>query len=721
VKLRIATSTTQTSRLELQELTLEPIAFSGTSQDPSLEERMTRSIALVSYRQLSNLLGICLVVCSIGIVCLLAGCGGSNGGSKKSGGGGGVSTYTIGGTVSEMVGTGLVLQDNGGDNLSITGNGSFTFKTAINSGSAYDVTVLTQPSSPAQTCTVTNGSGTASANVTSVQVTCAAPAYTIGGSVSGLSGTGLVLQDNGGDNLTITGNGSFTFKTAINSGSAYEVTVLTQPSNPTQACSVTNGSGTAIADVTNVQVSCAAPTFTIGGTVSGLSGSGLVLQDNGGDDLTPTADGPFTFAHQLSSGATYNVTVTSQPTGQTCTVTNGTGRVSSTDVTNVIVACSLNQAVETILYSFDIGPDGASPGAGLVMDASGNLYGTTGAGGDANFGTVFEIAPNGTSSTESILHSFAGGAKDGANPQGDLLMVSGKLYGTTVTSGPGTSGLSATGTVFEITPNGTNSTETVLFGFTQGDGAQPWAGLVIDASGNFYGTTQSGGTASQGSVFGTVFEMTQNGTETVLHTFAGGLNVGATDGANPYSRLVMDASGNLYGTTYFGGANGVGTVFEIAPNGTETILHTFGSGTDGVNPRAGLVMDASGKLYGTTANGGAIGGGIVFEITPNGTSSTETVLHSFGSSSDGKDPVAGLVMDASGNLYGTTANGGAIGVGTVFKITPNGTETVLYSFAGGADGATPVADLVMDASGNLYGTTQTGGTHGRGTVFKITP
>ena len=169
------------------------------------------------------------------------------------------TTYTIGGSVSGLSGTGLVLQDNGGDNLSISGNGSFTFKTAINSGSKYDVTVLTQPSSPTQACTVTNGSGTASANVTNVQVACVTPVTgnTIGGTVTGLSGAGLVLQDNGGNNLTVTADGTFTFSTAIDSGDAYDVTVLTQPSKPAQTCTVTDGSGTASADVTNVAVACA--------------------------------------------------------------------------------------------------------------------------------------------------------------------------------------------------------------------------------------------------------------------------------------------------------------------------------------------------------------------------------------------------------------------------------------------------------------------------------
>jgi hypothetical protein len=190
------------------------------------------------------------------LLALLIACGG---GSKGGGGGSTPTTFTIGGTVSGLSGTGLVLQNNGADNLSVSANGSFTFATAIDSGSSFNVTVLTQPSSPAQTCAVTSGTGTASANVTTVQVACATTATndTIGGTVSGLSGTGLVLQDNGGNNLSVTANGSFTFSTAVASAGAYDVTVLMQPSNPAQTCEVTDGSGTASADVTNVLVACA--------------------------------------------------------------------------------------------------------------------------------------------------------------------------------------------------------------------------------------------------------------------------------------------------------------------------------------------------------------------------------------------------------------------------------------------------------------------------------
>ena len=178
----------------------------------------------------------------------------------------------------------------------------------------------------------------------------------------------------------------------------------------------------------------------------------------------------------------------------------------------------------------------------------------------------------------------------------------------------------------------------------------------------------------------------------------------------------MDGSGNLYGTTAAGGTSNKGTVFKITPNGPESVLYSFAGVPDGQYPNAGLIMDGSGNLYGTTLVGGANGPGTVFKITPNG---TESVLYSFANGSDGQDPYAGLIMDGSGNLYGTTVYGGTSNNGTVFKITPNGTESLLYSFGTGSDGQYPNAGLIMDVSGNLYGTTYNGGTNGVGTVFKI--
>ena len=382
--------------------------------------------------------------------------------------------------------------------------------------------------------------------------------------------------------------------------------------------------------------------------------------------------------------------------------------------------------------------DGASPLAGLIMDAAGHLYGTTNGGGSHGEGTVFELTPAGR---ETVLYSFCVQANcaDGASPMAGLIRdAAGHLYGTTY--GGGAHGQ---GTVFELAAAGR---ETVLHSFcSQGgcaDGANPMAGLIRDAAGHLYGTTSGGGAHGQG----TVFELTAAGRETVLYSFCP--QSGCADGNNPDAGLIMDASGKLYGTAAYGGAgdNG-GAVFKLTPNAaktkwTETLLYSFCSQSgcvDGATPLAGLIMD-SGRLYGTTYQAGANKNGTVFELTPNAakTKWRESVLHSFcvrGAPlcADGSSPVAGLIMDASGKLYSTTKVGGAgadDGGGTVFELIPNAantkwTETVLHSFcaqSGCADGANPVAGLIMDAAGHhLYGTISGGGAHGFGTVFEVTP
>jgi hypothetical protein len=253
------------------------------------------------------------------------------------------ATYTVGGNVSGLAGSGLVLSLNGSQSLPVSANGAFTFPGALPDGSAYAVTVGTQPSG--QTCTVANGSGLISGgNVTNVAVTCTTATYTVGGTVSGLAGSGLSLSLNGGaQNLPVSANGSFTFPTGLANGATYAVTVGTQPSNPTQTCTVANGSGTISgANVTNVAVTCTTATYTIGGTVSGLSGSGLVLSLNGAQNLPVSANGSFTFPTGLASGASYAVTVGTQPSGQSCSVANGSGTVGNANVTNVTVTCATN-------------------------------------------------------------------------------------------------------------------------------------------------------------------------------------------------------------------------------------------------------------------------------------------------------------------------------------------------------------------------------------------
>jgi uncharacterized repeat protein (TIGR03803 family) len=371
----------------------------------------------------------------------------------------------------------------------------------------------------------------------------------------------------------------------------------------------------------------------------------------------------------------------------------------------------------TTLASFN-GTDGDTPLAGLVQATNGNLYGTTWDGG--GYGTVFKITPSGTLTT---LYSFCfegGTCTDGAEPYAGLVQATdGDLYGTTYGGGA-----SNAGTIFKITSSGTLTT---LYSFcSQGgcaDGKNPFAGLVQASNGDLYGTTYSGGTRGGG---GTVFKITPSGTLTTLYSFCSEEGCGE----NPFAGLVQASNGDLYGTTYSGGAYNAGTIFKITPSGTLTTLYSFcseGGCADGESPSlGGLVQATNGDLYGTTYLGGAGGGGTVFRITVSG---TLTTLHSFCSEggdpcTDGANPYAGLVQATDGDLYGTTYGGGAVGWGTVFKITPSGTLTTLHSFCseGGnacTDGGTPNAGTVQATSGDLYGTTSRGGADEIGTVFSL--
>jgi len=261
-------------------------------------------------------------------------------------------------------------------------------------------------------------------------------------------------------------------------------------------------------------------------------------------------------------------------------------------------------------------------------------------------------------------------------------------------------------------------TFSIVHDFTGGsDGGAPFAGFTVDEAGNLYGTASHGGTTE----YGVVFTINPRGVETVLHNFVGG-----TDGANPEGSLVRDAAGNLYGTTIAGGASGAGTIFKLTAERKETVLYSFTGKTDGAKPVAGLIFDALGNLYGTTTAGGTGGNGTVFKLGKKAGRWAEQVLHSFGPGTDGTTPVAGVTLDAAGNLYGTTSAGGAYGYGTIFKLkrSKSGwTESILHNFQNGSDGAVPYAGLVFDRSGNLYGAAAEGGTGADvgGTVFELRP
>ena len=382
----------------------------------------------------------------------------------------------------------------------------------------------------------------------------------------------------------------------------------------------------------------------------------------------------------------------------------------------------------TTLYTFVGSSDGAFPYSSLLRDSKGNLYGTASEGGvrtSGGFGTIFRIDSAGKF---SVLYRFTGGA-DGAFPMSTLITDGISLYGTA--QGDGYHG--GSGVAFKLSWKG----ETVLYTFSGGtDGDSASGTLMRDSAGNLYGTTMDGGNLScqVGFGCGTVYQIDSSGAENVRYSFGDG-----ADGGMPaYEALLRDSAGNLYGTTRWGGAQscslGCGTIFKVDPSGTETVLHSF-SGTDGEWPEAGLVRDGAGNFYGTTAYGGdrqcnlPMGCGTVFRFDKTGHLTTIFQFHG----SDGAFPFAPLVFDSAGNAYGTTYSGGVFGAGTIFKIDRHGSFSLLHSLNGSSDGANPYAGLILDPSGNLYGTTVFFGGNGTGlcnvngqkiscgTVFKLTP
>ena len=376
---------------------------------------------------------------------------------------------------------------------------------------------------------------------------------------------------------------------------------------------------------------------------------------------------------------------------------------------------SMSAQTLTTLHSFDV-TDGEDPIAGLIQATDGNFYWTTEIGGAHGYGAVFKITPTGKLTT---LYSFCSqsGCADGERPYGVLVQATnGDFYGTTFFGGANCTD-EACGTVFKITPSGTLTT---LYSFCSQsgctDGSLPLGTLIQATNGDLYGTTETGGTCVFTQGCGTVFKITPSGVLTTLYRFCAQTN--CPDGEEPYAGLVQAANGNFYGTTEYGGTETLaGTVFKITPSGTLTTLYSFcsqsGFCTDGESPTGTLVQAANGNFYGTTLSGGADLAGTVFKITPSG---TLTTLHTF-SGTDGQDPEA-LVQATNGNLYGTTFSGGANGDGTIFEITPNGTLATLHMFDG-TDGENSGAGLVQATNGNFYGTTEDGGVNGDGTVFSL--
>ena len=407
-------------------------------------------------------------------------------------------------------------------------------------------------------------------------------------------------------------------------------------------------------------------------------------------------------AGNLSGSATSTLTLQNLAAANAGTysvlVSNSFGAATSAPAVLSVTPVSAPGMVLTTTYSFTGGNDGGSPNGLMHGSDDGVLYGTTRYGGSNSWGTVFEMSPGGVPAT---LYAFTGG-NDGAAPFAPLAQgADGNFYGTTVLGGA-----SENGTVFKMTPPNlltVGLTGLVEFGITNGN--LPYAGLTLGADGFLYGTCDQGGDIS----FGTAFKVSTNGALATLHSFSEG-----SDGGQPVAGLLLGSDGNFYGTTYAGGIYGYGTVFRLSTNGPLTTLVSFGY-ANGAYPRAALSQDVAGNFYGTTFQGGAYSNGTVFMMTPTG---LLTNLYSFTGGNDGAQPVAGLFYGSDGNFYGTTANGGAYGVGTLFTIAPNGSLVTRIQFDG-FNGANPQAPLAARLGEFLFGTTPNGGAFNRGTIFSL--
>ena len=689
---------------------------------------------------------------------LLAACGvlGAGCGSSGSPAGGG---YTVGGTVSGLEdGARLVLVDNGQDSTVVSHSGTFSFASSVPGDTRYQVTIGQAPAGEA--CSVAGGEGMVrSANVANIVVTCSDRAYTLGGSIRGLSAGGLVLK-NGSDTVAVdAGAMNFTLRQPVPYGAAYAVTVDSQPEGAT--CTVQRGSGTMPAgNVTNVLINCTQQSFALGGTVSGLgSASGLVLA-NGAALLSvaPLATG-FRFPVPLTFGTAYEVTVRSAPAGLQCVVSDGSGVMPAGAVTTVTVACGpttyplggivsglfaqglvLANGGDTLSVPFRAGvftmptqlPGGAhyaivvqTQPAGLSC-AVGNGSGTIGAAPVTN--VVVTCAPGAFTIGGSISGLSTSGLvlADGTDtlavfahaqtftmPTG---LPSGASYDVTVQAHPPALGCAvsnASGVVgsADVTgiaiacAAGAESTVYAFSGLT--DGSTPYGSLLLGSDGKLYGLTYIGGAYGGGAAF----RVAADGSETLLYSFGAG-----TDGANPHGSLIQGSDGNLYGVTAYGGTYGHGVLFALSTSGIESVLYSFGAGADAQDPYGSLLQANDGNFYGMSVHGGTYGAGTVFMVSPQG---SELVLHSFGGAGDGQTPFGSLIQASDGNLYGMTGAGGAYSSGIAFRMTLQGVESLLHSFGAGADGANPAGSLVQGSDGNFYGLTRDGGAYGTGAVVEL--
>jgi uncharacterized repeat protein (TIGR03803 family) len=377
-----------------------------------------------------------------------------------------------------------------------------------------------------------------------------------------------------------------------------------------------------------------------------------------------------------------------------------------------------------VIYSLAGEDDGEYTDTDLVIDSAGNLYGSSVLGGDFGGGTVFQLTPSGNSWIHTVLYSFSGGGDGGEPYKGVTLDAEGNLYGTAVTGGSG-SCEGGCGVAYKLTNSGGTWTQTVIHSFTGGDdGSGPGAGLTIDKRGNLYGMAPTGGAYGLGTIYQLHPDGSGNYALKVIHAFTGG-----TDGATGSAGRMVLRGGHLYGAATAGGANGKGTAFELTPTSSGEwdfkTIYSFKGQPDAGFPYGGLTFDASGNLYGTTYDDGANNLGSVYQLVPRQTGEwKERVLYSFRGGSDGQNSISNVVFDAAGNLYGTTSEGG-LGTGTIFELTPgaNGrwTESIAHRFEGPPDGAYAYNGMVGDGAGNFYGATVHGGAGDEGAIYKFTP
>jgi len=394
----------------------------------------------------------------------------------------------------------------------------------------------------------------------------------------------------------------------------------------------------------------------------------------------------------------------------------------------LLIAVVASAATTQVIYSFSGDVDGQYPDTDLVIDSAGKIYGTAVQGGLHNAGAVFQLSPSGNTWAQTTLYSFKGGLDGGQPYKGVTLGPDGNIYGTAVIGGTGGACEEGCGVIFKLVKSGGSWKESVLYNFTGGaDGAGPGAGLTFDQAGNIYGMTAVGGDNALGVIYQLHLQKNGKWKFAVIHSFTGGKD----GGGGSAGRMILDAAGNFFGTVTAGGAHGDGIVFKLTRNKSGAwkfkTLYAFKGEPDGAFPYSGLVMDATGNLYGTTYYDGEDELGTVYQLTRGQDGKwTEKSLHSFTGGSDGGQSTATPVFDKAGNLYGSTSIGGdpVCNCGVIFKLTPNGNtwkESIPHRFTGIPDAGVAYNGMVRDAAGNLYGATVHGGNHNAGAIYKVTP